>query len=212
MKILTFHYQLNETPPEQYLINLSPKEREVYETFTNKSHQFQFAERHTQLHVALSDFLNTHKKVEIIQLENGIWKAKDYPDLNITLSSSNNLYVIGLSYEQIGVDIEFVKPILEKDEMVNMFFHSKEIKEYGQAKEEDKLAYFYKIWTGKEAYIKAIGEKELDEMYIPFQNLMATIENGFTFHWFTILEDYLLCILSKRIILNESELNIHWES
>lgn len=81
---------------------------------------------------------------------------KDYPGVFFNLSHSGNLVVLAISEEEIGIDVQENRGIQER--MIKRFFHQEENKLFEKDLDANvKEALFYKIWTGKEAYIKYTG-------------------------------------------------------
>lgn len=57
----------------------------------------------------------------------------------------------------VGVDLESKTHRLKRDELAARFFSESENRSYFELPEEQRAAAFYRIWTCKEAYLKAIG-------------------------------------------------------
>ena len=78
---------------------------------------------------------------------------EDGPDFNI--SHSGEYIICGISpHASIGVDIEEIKPI-EINDFTNEF-SSTELKLMSAS--ENPFAAFYRLWTQKEAFLKALGK------------------------------------------------------
>ncbi len=60
--------------------------------------------------------------------------------------------VVAISDSNVGIDIEFIKPHRSK---IDRLLTEKDIEYISSSAEKDQS--FYKIWTGKEAYAKALG-------------------------------------------------------
>ncbi|HEV3143244.1 MAG TPA: 4'-phosphopantetheinyl transferase superfamily protein [Gemmataceae bacterium] len=58
----------------------------------------------------------------------------------------------------IGVDLERIRPDFATDEIAQRFFSEREWQELRQLPEPDRTATFFRCWTRKEAFIKAVGE------------------------------------------------------
>jgi 4'-phosphopantetheinyl transferase len=58
----------------------------------------------------------------------------------------------------LGVDIERVRPVPDQESIVRRFFSPKECEEWLRVAPSEREAAFYRCWTRKEAYIKAIGD------------------------------------------------------
>lgn len=76
---------------------------------------------------------------------------------NLSHSHSLSLYAFTRS-RQIGVDIEYIRPIPEADQIVARFFSLNEHSMWQQLSKDQKQEAFINCWTRKEAYIKARGE------------------------------------------------------
>jgi 4'-phosphopantetheinyl transferase len=58
---------------------------------------------------------------------------------------------------QLGVDVERCDPRMTWPGLARRFFSAREVNDLFALPAEQQLAAFYQIWTGKEAFIKAIG-------------------------------------------------------
>ena len=76
-------------------------------------------------------------------------------NFDFNLSHSGDWVVLASSDGRVGIDVELIKPI--DLGIARECFHDKEI-EHLHGDPEKKLENFYKIWTLKESFIKAIGE------------------------------------------------------
>jgi 4'-phosphopantetheinyl transferase len=74
---------------------------------------------------------------------------------NLSHSSDWAIYALGLG--ELGVDLEFVRPIPEMQTLVDQYFSSAERKAFASIPPDLKLKAFYHCWTRKEAYVKACG-------------------------------------------------------
>ncbi len=81
--------------------------------------------------------------------------------IHFNLSHSGDLILLGFSTQPIGVDIEFINPDFPYDEVLNNYFSPKEIEFVNRNSGRDA---FYKLWTRKEAYLKAIGKGISDDL------------------------------------------------
>ncbi|MFF3099848.1 4'-phosphopantetheinyl transferase family protein [Viridibacillus arvi] len=78
-----------------------------------------------------------------------------YPSFHYNISHSGEYVVCAVHDEEVGVDIEKVRPL---DLQLAMgLFTEEEYRDLLNAK-EDGIHAFYDIWTLKESYIKAIGK------------------------------------------------------
>ena len=78
--------------------------------------------------------------------------------LRFNASHSGEWAVYGFVQDhEIGVDVEYVKQDFATDEIAERFFSAGEIKKLNALTDDEKPAAFFRCWTRKEAYIKAIG-------------------------------------------------------
>jgi 4'-phosphopantetheinyl transferase len=135
-------------------------------------------------------------------------KIKNF-DFNI--SHSGDYVAIAISNKKIGVDIEKIKPL--DLEIAESYFTPKELS-YIKGNTKDKLTSFYKIWTLKESYIKAIGKglsHPLKSFYFTFAgnktilNFKRKKKTDFNFKTHLINKDYILaiCTHNKKIQLKK---------
>ncbi len=83
---------------------------------------------------------------------------RDYSDLQFNLGHSVGFAVYGVSGEELGVDIELVKPSTDWRKISQRFFSPREVEELERLDSTQQLRGFFSCWVRKEAYIKAIGE------------------------------------------------------
>ena len=93
-------------------------------------------------------------KVEYIYNEFGKPYIKD-SNLYFSLSHSNGVIALAVSKEEIGLDIELIKDV--KDNLALKVMNEAEYNIYKGLSKNDKISYFYEVWTSKEAYVKKLG-------------------------------------------------------
>ena len=82
--------------------------------------------------------------------------VKSTLSFNVSHSGDTGLVAVSLC-EEIGVDIENWRAIDNREAIVQRHFSEKEKIQWLDVIEEDKEVIFFKIWTCKEAFIKATG-------------------------------------------------------
>lgn len=86
--------------------------------------------------------------------------------------SADRLLVAIANDDEVGVDIERCAPI-NALELAERFFNPQEYQQLLRIEISQQLTYFYRLWTLKEAFIKAIGEGlsfGLDQFIVDMQN------------------------------------------
>ena len=92
------------------------------------------------------------------------------------VSHSKNLVVIGVAFErQIGVDVEFVRPLSDLDSVARRCFTDFE-RELLAGELDLKTSSFFRCWTRKEAFVKAIGKG----LSVPLNSFTASLPRGLT--------------------------------
>jgi 4'-phosphopantetheinyl transferase len=58
----------------------------------------------------------------------------------------------------VGVDVEHIRADFASDEIARRFFSRLEVETFNSLPKEDQVGAFFRCWSRKEAYIKAIGK------------------------------------------------------
>ena len=124
-----------------------------------KSSNILFKKEQLGSSILLNDILENYffmdtTKVEYIYNEFGKPYIKD-SNLYFSLSHSNGVIALAVSKEEIGLDIEIIKDV--KDNLALKVMNEAEYNIYKGLSKNDKISYFYEVWTSKEAYVKKLG-------------------------------------------------------
>jgi 4'-phosphopantetheinyl transferase len=92
-------------------------------------------------------------EIEFVKNEYGKPCLQDYTSFHFNISHTRNAIAVAFSNDEVGVDIEKVKPF--DFQIAKRFFNSSE-QDYVISHANPDRA-FCEIWTKKEAYIKCIG-------------------------------------------------------
>ncbi|HEY9863279.1 MAG TPA: 4'-phosphopantetheinyl transferase superfamily protein [Candidatus Obscuribacterales bacterium] len=83
---------------------------------------------------------------------------QDPPPLHFNLSHTNGKAIYAIAMEEnIGIDIEYIREI-EVISLAKRFFCESEYRWLNSLDSEAQYAAFFRLWTCKEAYLKATGE------------------------------------------------------
>lgn len=78
--------------------------------------------------------------------------------LHFNLAHAKDMAIFGFTlFHDLGVDIEFHNPDIEVREIAQRFFSQKEEKELLTLAAKLQIEAFYRCWTRKESFIKALG-------------------------------------------------------
>jgi 4'-phosphopantetheinyl transferase len=104
------------------------------------------------------------------------------------MSHSEGLVIAAVSLDsRVGVDTEFIRPIEDIDSLVQQLFTTSEQALVQAAPVDLKQCVFYRCWTRKEAYIKAIGKG----FSIPLDSFDSTLAPGAQGRWLQTTNDSL---------------------
>ncbi|HSK64424.1 MAG TPA: 4'-phosphopantetheinyl transferase superfamily protein [Pyrinomonadaceae bacterium] len=154
-----------EQPPERvdaFLHTLDDEERARAGRFHFDKHRRHFVVGRGVLRLLLSRYLETrpedvrfHYGSHGKPLLDGEHRANSLR-FNASHSGDLALYAFVQDYE-VGVDVEYIKQDFSTEEIAERFFSSHEIETITSLEKPDRPAAFFRLWTRKEAYIKAIG-------------------------------------------------------
>jgi len=160
---------------------LSIQRLEKVKKFKNKDSKIQSAAVFLLLRFALYHEFDIDEAPEFVYNDNGKPSLKDYPEIHFNLSHCKTAVACALSNEEVGVDIQDVKPVkdnlikrvlteqefnvmLRREHSSVMFSHGtkpapehyRETLSPTQTITPDE--YFSKLWTIKESIIKKTGQ------------------------------------------------------
>jgi 4'-phosphopantetheinyl transferase len=75
---------------------------------------------------------------------------------NVSHSRAVGLVAVTKSKE-LGVDVEYIRADFASEDIARRFFSPREVEVFNALPKEHQVAAFFRCWTRKEAYIKAIG-------------------------------------------------------
>nr|WP_288828711.1 4'-phosphopantetheinyl transferase superfamily protein [uncultured Clostridium sp.] len=93
--------------------------------------------------------------VPVLKGRHGKPQLKDYPHIYHNISHTEGLAACALGDVPVGIDVELIRPFSEK--IIRKVMSDQEKEQYGKLKGEERTAFFFKIWTLKESYVKAAG-------------------------------------------------------
>jgi 4'-phosphopantetheinyl transferase len=142
---------------------LADDERERAERFHFEHDRNRFLVRRGILRMLLASYLDVEPGEVRLRTEPRGKLVLDVNDearsLRFNTSHSKALGVCAIVRKrEIGVDVERVRPIPDARQVTEHFFSARERAELSALPSRDYNRGFYTIWTGKEAYLKAIGD------------------------------------------------------
>ncbi len=142
------------------------------------------------LKIFISNYLNIETE-EIKFVQNEFGKPSLQPELNnidlqFNVSHSEHLGMFAFTTgKELGIDIELIQEIPNLNEIVNLCFSDYEKDWFYKSEPGLQKEFFYKVWTGKEAYIKAIGTG----LSFPLKKIEFKINNTNSIEFHNILGD-----------------------
>ena len=139
---------------------LSPDELERAGKLKFQRDREHFILSHSQLRLILSKYchcLPGELSFRYNSCKKPLISNTEFGELKFNMSHSDDLMLVGLcKCNEIGIDVEKVREVDELENIANENFSDQEIKYLMDS--SDKTNTFFKIWTRKEAFIKAIGK------------------------------------------------------
>jgi 4'-phosphopantetheinyl transferase len=79
--------------------------------------------------------------------------------LQFNMSHSHEVGLVAVTRDAaVGVDVEHIRADFASDDIARRFFSRLEVETFNSLTKEEQVAAFFRCWTRKEAYIKAIGK------------------------------------------------------
>lgn len=124
-----------------------------------KKDQITYLISHVALRFILSKYINIYPQLIKYKFNSyGKPYIVDYPWLHFNLSHSAELACVAISSTEIGVDVEYIAKNLDYLKIANYYFTKLELNLINNQRDNtNRSKIFFKIWTMKEALLKAIG-------------------------------------------------------
>jgi len=156
---------------------LAPDEWERAHRFRFDKHRRQYVVGRGALRTLVAAYTGT--RPERVQFRYGD-RGKPYladpaGDLELNLSNSDEMALVGfVRGVEIGVDIEFLKPMPDCEQISERFFSESERAVLRSQPADRKEEAFFNCWTRKEAYLKAVGTG----LAVPLDSFDVTLAPG----------------------------------
>ena len=142
---------------------LSGDERERAARFRHDKHRNNFIVGRAMMRGVLGRYVDAEPdQMEFKYLAHGKPQlagehATSHIEFNLSHSGDVALCAVTLG-ETVGVDVERVRDLRDMQGLANRFFSAHEARELDQEPSDRQLESFFRCWTRKEAYVKAIGQ------------------------------------------------------
>ncbi len=152
---------VSETRLADFQATLADDERERAARVRNPLHGAHYTVGRGVLRMLLGRYLNrSPQDIRFAYSEYGKpFIAKAIVTLRFNLSHSQDLALYAFTHQrEIGVDIEYIRPVPSRDQIAEQFFSPNETRTLRALPATQQDLGFFHCWTRKEAYIKAHGE------------------------------------------------------
>lgn len=151
-----------EPPEAEFRWVLAPDEVQRAARFHFDSHRGRYIRCRAALRILLGRYLRRPPEEIRFQYENNgkpeIAYPRDAPDLHFNVSDSGALALIAAGCRNnIGVDIEKLRPMPDLLNIAKRFFSAREVQAILALREHQREEAFFACWTRKEAFLKATG-------------------------------------------------------
>ncbi len=133
----------------------------------NRASRFHF-EKHRQHFIVARGFLRAvigrylEMQPEALRFSYGAYGKPGLASehvLRFNLSHSHEVALLAVALDaELGVDVEHIRADFASEEIARRFFSRAEVEVFNALRKEEQVAAFFRCWTRKEAYIKAIGK------------------------------------------------------
>ncbi|NOW90760.1 4'-phosphopantetheinyl transferase [Clostridium beijerinckii] len=151
----------NISEPQKLYNYLSISEIEKANNFKFEEDTFRFILGHSLTRSILGKYLGIFPSKLTFKYGDSGKPQLENTKQNIFFNISHSNEFVAIIFSKIrliGVDIEHIDKNKENEKIVSNFFNKNEIEEYFNLKDSQKIEAFYRYWTCKEAYVKAIGK------------------------------------------------------
>ena len=128
-------------------------------------------------------------QIEFVYGENGkpaLKTGQGHKTIEFNLSHSKDLVVYAFTWNrQLGVDVEYVKPMPDMDDFSERYYSARETVFLNSLTGTQKESVFFKLWTSKEAFLKANGSGLIE----PLNEVEVSLETWKSFTSNTIGKD-----------------------
>ena len=159
-----------------YRSTLSSEELQRAERFRFENLRHSYTRSRGSLRLLLAHYLGRPpNEIELICQPKGKPILRDSSRIDFNASHSGQMAVYAFTVGcELGVDVEQLRKLDEPESIAARFFSTAEASELLSLTPEQRVPAFFRCWTRKEAYVKAIG----DGLAIPLNRFQVTLLPG----------------------------------
>ena len=171
---------LNVSPEDlsDYVSLLSPDEKTRAERFYFEKDRDYFSVGRGLLRILIGHYLKIiPSQIEFFYEDHGkptlksVLQDKTF-EFNLSHSKGMALYIFNW-HRKVGIDVEHIHPMPDMDDFAERFFSPRESALINSLSGQQKEAVFFKLWTCKEAFLKANG----NGLTLPINQVEISLEN-----------------------------------
>ena len=143
---------------------LSPDELNRAQRFVRERDRHRFTVARGALRTVLAGVLGNARPVSLVFNDGAYGKPSlaspcNPHELRFNLAHSHDLALLAITQgQEVGVDVEYVRPEVEILALAQRFFSPAESQRLAGLPESEQIQAFFDCWARKESYIKARGE------------------------------------------------------
>lgn len=194
--------------------SLSPPERDQRSRFAFPRLGDQYAVAHGTMRAVLARCLDQPgQRLRIEAAKGGKPWLPDHPSLQFNLSHSGDMALLGVALAHpIGVDIEAVRAMPDAAAIATRFFAAGECDALAALPEGERTPAFFRCWTRKEAYVKALGTglaTPLDSFRVSLDAQAGFVSSGEESRW-TLRDASLSAAYAAAVCMPNGALPLHF--
>jgi len=140
----------------EFRATLEADELERAGRFHFEKHRRHFVVGRGGLRYVLARYLDL--KPEEFRFSYGEYGKPALEEIQFNMSHSHGVALFAVARDrELGVDVEHVRADFASEDIAQRFFSRVEVAAFNALQKEEQVAGFFRCWTRKEAYIKAIG-------------------------------------------------------
>lgn len=145
---------------EQFRATLSSEEIDRANRFHFEKHRRHFIVGRGFLRDVLGRYLYASpRELEFSYNKYGKPSLKSEVKLRFNMSHSHEVALLAVAEDvELGVDVEHIRADFASEDIARRYFSRLEVETFDALPKEEQVAAFFRCWTRKEAYIKAIGK------------------------------------------------------
>jgi len=162
LHIWRFELSFEYTPYEKWISILSMEELQRAKNFYFEKHYYQYLATHIIKRLILAKYLDISPK--LLEFEKGQWgkpallKTRNSKSIQFNISHSHNLLLVAVTKEDlVGIDVEYHAEKTQIKSLNKAVFSPSEKNFFLKLRDQEKTKAFFRCWTRKEAYLKALG-------------------------------------------------------